>query len=169
MTENTIKPQNAERPTRPVSYSKTESIHILRYQDINGAGRLYGGTLLGWIDEIGAMTAIRHCGGMVTTASIDNLEFKRGAYLNELVVLVAKITYVGNSSMEIRVDTYVEDLNGFRNPINRAYLTYVCIGDDGKPARIPYDIEFENEGERAENESAKLRRENRKFRKKEGF
>jgi acyl-CoA hydrolase len=161
--------ENKKRPLRKVSFSKTETVHILKYADINGADRLYGGTLLSWIDDIGALTAIRHAGMDVTTAAIDNLVFKKGAKKNDIIILTGRVTYVGSSSMEVRVDSYVEGFDGMRTPINRAYLTYVCIDENGTPVQVPFDIEIETESERAEYEAAKLRKENRIYRRKEGF
>jgi acyl-CoA hydrolase len=107
--------------------------------------------------------------GEVTTASIDNLTFKRGAFLNDIVVLVAKVTYVGNASMEVRVDTYVEEKDGSRHPINRAYLTCVQVDENGKPSRIPYGLKLEKEQQKMEWEGALLRKKNRMERAKMGF
>ncbi|MCR5527318.1 MAG: acyl-CoA thioesterase [Lachnospiraceae bacterium] len=157
------------RPSRTVEYSQIENLHVVRGEDINGTGRLYGGRLLSWIDETAATCAQRHSGLEITTASIDNLTFKRGAYTNDIVVLVAKVTYVGHTSMEVRVNTYVEDMDGYRHPINRAYLTYVAITRDGKPLPIPYSLEITKENERIEWEAALKRRANRKHRSVEGF
>lgn len=53
-----------------------------------------------------------------------------------MVVIIGKATYVGNSSMEVRVDTYVEHLSdGMRYPINRAYFTMVGLDEKDKPCR----------------------------------
>ncbi len=157
------------RPLRNVEFSQIENLHVVRGEDINGTGRLYGGRLLSWIDETAATCAQRHSGLEITTASIDNLTFKRGAYSNDVIVLVARVTYVGRTSMEVRVDTYVEDKEGYRYPINRAYLTYVAITRDGKPLPIPYGLELTKENEQMEWEAAELRRKNRKVRSVEGF
>lgn len=151
-----------------VSDSLTEQVHLLMHSDINGAGRLFGGQLLRWIDEVAGVTAMRHCGKNVTTAAIDQLSFKDGAYLNEMVVLIGRVTYVGHTSMEVRIDTYREDHEGMRHPINRAYLVMVCMGEDGKPAEIPGLI-LESENEKIEWENGKKRRELRNMRRKEGF
>ena len=79
-----------------------------------------------WLDEVAGLVAKRHIRGNVITASVDNLRFIHGAYQGEMVVIIGKATYVGNSSMEVRVDTYVEHLSdGMRYPINRAYFTMV--------------------------------------------
>lgn len=157
------------RPLRTVEYSRVENIHVLRHEDLNGSSRLYGGRLLSWIDETACACAQRHMSGEVTTASIDNLTFKRGAFLNDIVVLVAKVTYVGNASMEVRVDTYVEEKDGSRHPINRAYLTCVHVDENGKPSRIPYGLKLEKEQQKMEWEGALLRKKNRMERTKMGF
>ena len=90
----------------------TEQTYLLMHRHINGYGRLFGGQLMQWIDELAGIGSMRHAGGRITTASIDNLNFKAGAYLNDTIVLIGRITYVGRTSMEVRVDTYVEDLEG---------------------------------------------------------
>lgn len=151
------------------SDSLAEQIHILRYEDINGNGRLFGGKLVSWIDEVAVMVSIRHCGHSVTTASIDNLQFKEPAYLGDLVVIVGRLTYVGRTSMEVRVDSYIEKPDGTRRPINRAYLTLVSIGEDNKPMPIENRLLLSNGVEEAEWANALKRVELRKTRRLEGF
>ena len=151
-----------------VSDSITEQMHVVIYPDINGFGRLFGGQLLKWIDEVAGATARRHCGHNATTVSIDNLHFKAGAYLNDVVVLIGKVTHVGRTSMEVRVDTYREESDGKRYPINRAYFVMVSMGDNNKPTQVPGLI-LETENEKMEWDSAERRRELRLVRKKEGF
>ena len=77
---------------KKVSESVTESYKIIQYKDINGQRRLFGGRLMEWIDEVAALTAMRHCGGLVTTCTVDNLVFKQGAMLNQVVVLNGKVS-----------------------------------------------------------------------------
>lgn len=153
---------------KKVSDSITKQFHVVMHEHINGINRLFGGQLLSWIDEIAAITAKRHCGRDATTVAVDNLQFKSGAYLNDLVVLVGKVTYVGNTSLEVRVDSYVETNDGTRHPINRAYFVMVCMGDNDRPAKVP-PLLIENDVERYEWENGEKRRELRMLRKKEGF
>jgi len=159
---------NRDLRPKKVSESATEIVRILLYSDINGFGRLFGGKLLSWIDEVAGATARRHCGCNVTTAAIDNLHFKSGAYINDMIVLVGKVTYVGTTSMEVRVDTYIEDSTGTRTPINRAYFVMVAMDENDKPTQVPPLI-LENDGEHMEWENPKKRRELTLLRKKEGY
>ena len=50
----------------------------------------------------------------VTTASVDNLKFLRAARLKDIVVISGKLIYVGNTAMEVKVETFVELLDGSR-------------------------------------------------------
>ena len=158
------------RDKRPVSYSKTEWIRGIQYEDINGSGRLFGGRLMEWMDMVAGVAAVRHCNQMVTTAAVDNLTFKRGAFINEILVIIATVTYVGRTSIEVRCDVYIEDVEtGMRHPINRAYFTEVAVDKEGHPTEIKYDLDVASETEKAEYEGAKKRIAMRKERRKEGF
>ena len=147
-----------ELEAKSVSESRTEQIQIVMSGDINGYGRLNGGRLAGWIDVVAAVAARRHSGQEVTTVSIDNLHFKAPAYANDTVVLVAYVTYVGHSSIEIKVEAYAENLRGGRNMINRAYVVMVAIDENGRPVPVP-PLLIENETQRAEWEAGQQRHE----------
>lgn len=143
---------------RTVDYSKTEQVHLIQPADLNGGNRLFGGSLLKWIDEVAAIVAMRHAGvKTVTTASIDRLEFKAGAYLNDLIVLIGYIVYTGRTSMEVRVDTYVESTDGMRHVINRANIILVALDENDKPTVIP-QLELQNDIQREQYLQAKQRR-----------
>lgn len=148
--------------------SFTEQVQILMPSHINGTDRLFGGQLVQWIDVVAAVVARRHSGRNVITAAIDNLQFKAGAFINNTLVLIGRITYVGRTSMEVRVDTYVEDLSGIRKVVNRAYLVLVALDDEGKPTEVPRLI-IESESERAEWEAGMRRQALRHKRRSEGY
>lgn len=143
---------------RRIEDSKVESLHLVRMTHLNGAGRLFGGMLMQWIDEVAALVAKKHSRMNITTASIDHLQFLRGAFRDDMIVLQGKITYVGRTSMDVKVETYVEDGSGDRTLINCAYITEVALGKDGKPAEIPGLI-LETEEDRREWAKGEQRRE----------
>lgn len=149
---------NQKLEFKRISDSATENAKIVQSKDINGQNRLFGGRLMEWIDETAALAAMRHCGGLVTTCAVDQLVFEHGAMLNQVVVLKSRVTYVGNTSLEVKVDTFVEELEtGDHFSINHAYLVFVHIDDNGQPVPIRYGIEIESESEQAEWDNALIR------------
>lgn len=156
------------RQTKKVADSRTEQQYLIRHSHLNHYGRLFGGQLLIWIDELAGMVATRHSNSFVTTAAIDNLQFKAPAYLGDMIVLIGNVTCVGRSSMEIRVDTYIEAMDGKRSMINRAYVDMVAIDSTGATVEVP-ELILETEEEKAEYAAAMKRKEMRKQRRREGF
>ena len=155
-------------PSKTVADSRVETFHIVMPGDLNDSGRLFGGVLMSWIDEAAGLTGRRHAGRNVTTGSVDNLRFLKGAYLHDMVVVSSRVTHVGNASMEIKVETSIEKNSGERELINRAYLTLVGLDENDRPCRLPR-LRLETDEDRTEWERAELRREIRKKQSQEGF
>ena len=132
----------------------TTGVQIVLAQHCNGneKPRLFGGQLMAWIDVIGAVAARRYAKKAVTTACIDGLSFLRPAYLNDIIVQEARVTWTGNTSMEVRVDSFVEK-DGERELINRAYVVFVAIDENERPSRVP-EFMPETEEEEAEYSAA---------------
>ena len=126
-----------DRRDKTVAESRVETFHILMPENMNDSGRLFGGRLMCWIDEVAGLVGRRHAQMNVTTGTVENLRFLRGAYLREMIVISGKVTYVGNSSMEVKVESFVERTTGERELINRAYLTMVGLDENDKPCRLP--------------------------------
>ncbi len=142
---------------KKVSDSRTEQVQILNQSNINGFGRLFGGQLMQWIDVVAAVTARRHSEKNVTTVLVDRLEFKKPARVNNTLVLNGYITYVGKTSMEVCVETYIESLSGERTLINTAYVVMVALDENDSPTPVPGLI-LTTDSERAKWEEAKKRR-----------
>ena len=144
-----------------VSESYTEQLQFVMNSHMNGYGRLFGGTLLQWIDVMFGGVARRHCGCEVTTAAIDPMEFLSPAYLNDLVKLEGRVTWVGRSSLEVRVDTYAQALGGEWRPVNVAYALMVALDANEKPAPAP-GLLLETEEQKREFTEGAARQEARK-------
>ncbi len=138
---------------------KTTAVQIVLAQHCNGhpVPRLFGGQLMSWIDIIGAVAARRWAKMPVTTASAEQLSFLAAAHMGDTVVQEAAVTWTGRTSMEVRVDTYVEHLSGQREAVNRAYLVYVALDENDRPTPVPTFVP-ETEEEKAEWEAAGKRR-----------
>lgn len=128
----------------------TTGVQIVLAQHCNGneKPRLFGGQLMAWVDVIGAVAARRYAGKPVTTACIDHLSFLKAAYLNDIIIQEAKVTWAGRTSMEVRVDSFIENY-GEKELINRAYLVYVALDGNERPAPVkefvPQNQEEEDE------------------------
>lgn len=119
------------------SASYTEQVHIVNHADLNGYKRLFGGRLLSWMDITAGFVARRHAGANVTTVAIDDLRFIEPAYANDMIVMCGKVTYTGRTSMEVRVQTFVEDVDGTRRLINDAFFVMVALDENEKPKVVP--------------------------------
>ena len=142
--------------TSTVQDSLTRQARMLMYQDLNTRGKLYGGRLLEWIDMVAGITGRRYCGTEVTTAAIDKLDFLTAAKLGDILEIIGKVTYVGNTSFEVKVETYVDRQNGERERINRAYLVMVALDEEESSIRPPRLV-LQNDEERLEYEAAEQR------------
>ena len=116
----------------------TTTVQIVLPQHCNGYARprLFGGQIMAWIDIVGAVAARRYTQSAVTTVCVDNLNFLSAAYLNDTIVQEARVTWTGNTSLEVRVDSYVEQLDGSRRRVNRAYVVFVAIDEEGRPLPV---------------------------------
>ncbi len=153
---------------KTVNHSLTTQVQMILSADINGSGRLFGGRLMEWIDIVAAVAARRHSGKNVTTICIDNLNFKSAVFINDIIVLIAKITYVGKTSMEVSVETYIEDESSENKLVNKAHLVMVAIDDNDRPCTVPA-LKLLTQEEEDEWQAGKKRYELRKLRQKEEF
>ena len=115
----------------------TTQVQIVMPPHVNGSSRLFGGQLMAWIDVTAGVEARRHTHRQVTTVVVDNLRFLGPAFLDETVRLDARVTWTGRTSIEVRVDSFVESLHGAERLINRAYIVFVALDDEGKPVSFP--------------------------------
>ncbi len=115
----------------------TSHVQIIMASHVNGIHRLFGGQLMAWIDIVAAVEAKRHAKSGVTLLAVDHLTFLSPVYMDETVSLEATLTWAGRTSMEIRVLTYVEKLDGTKLLVNKAYLVFVAIDNKEHPIPVP--------------------------------
>ena len=158
-----------DRRKKTVEASMTEQVHLIMQQHLNGGGRLFGGALMQWLDEVAGVVAMRHAETYrVVTAAVDNLQFKHAIYEGEIVVLKGYVTDVGRTSMEVRVDTFVESLSGARKLVNTAYVVMVALDENEHPMEVP-GLLVETDEEKAEWEAGVKRNDLRKHRRAENY
>jgi acyl-CoA hydrolase len=125
-------------------------------------GNIFGGRVMQLMDIAAGVAAMRHARKTVVTVFVDQLHFKHPIKMGQIVILHARVEYVGKTSMEVGVDVFSENpLTGEQIQATTAHLTFVAIDKNGKPSSIPPLI-LETEYDKKRYESAKQRREQRK-------
>ena len=121
---------------------------IVLPNDTNTFGNLMGGRLMYWMDIAAAISAQKHCNAPVVTASVDNISFENPVKLGNVVHIEAKITRAFNSSMEVHMKVWGEDLTQqYKYKSNEAYYTFVALDDKGRPTPVS-QLNAENEDEK---------------------
>ncbi len=106
--------------------------------DTNTLNNLMGGRLLHWMDIAAAISAQKHCNRIVVTASVDNVSFKNSIKLGDVVTIEAKVTRAFNTSVEVRLDVWAENIpSGTRVMSNEAYYTFVAVDQSGRTIPVP--------------------------------
>src|SRR5665213_2119609 len=115
--------------------------------DTNLFENLMGGRLMYWMDIAAALSGSKHCNAPVVTASVDNISFTNPIKLGNVVHIQAKVTRTFNTSMEIYLKVWGEDIiQQYKYDSNEAYYTFVALDPHGKPRSIA-KIEPETEQE----------------------
>lgn len=129
--------ENAFSPKRPTA----ELTEIVLPNDANILGNILGGKVMHLIDVACAIAAFRHCRRPVVTASIDYLDFKHPIKVGELIIIKAALNRAFTTSMEIGAKVCSENLlTGELKQTSSAYLTFVALGEDGRPTKVPQYI-----------------------------
>lgn len=124
--------------TKQVVDSRTIMTEMVMPNDTNSLGNLMGGNLLRMMDVVGAICAQKHSNRIVVTASVDNVSFKKSIPLGHVVTLEAQVTRSFNSSMEVMVNVFSENIPaGTKENTNNAFLTFVAVDQSGRPIEVP--------------------------------
>ena len=125
--------------------SFASATHMVMPNDTNPLGNLMGGQLMLWMDIISAISAQKHCKGLVVTVSVDNVSFNHPIRLGDIVTLHARVTRTFSSSMEVFIEVWVENYKTqTKIKSNTAFYTFVAVDTNGKPLKV---IEAEPETE----------------------
>ncbi len=91
-----------------------------------------------WMDIAAALSAQKHSNSPVVTASVDNISFENPIKLGNVVHIEAKVSRAFNSSMEVHMKVWGEDLaQRYKYKSNEAYYTFVALDPNGKPRPVP--------------------------------
>lgn len=96
------------------------------------------GKLMLDIDETAAILAMRFVKGIMVTGSLDNLYFYSPIKVGDIIIFKAGITYVGRTSLEVGIKVLSENvMTGEQKHTCTAFLSFVHVGNDGRPKPVP--------------------------------
>jgi acyl-CoA hydrolase len=146
---------------RPASDSHAILVRWMGPNDANNAGFVHGGVVMRMCDEAGGIAAVKHSRRRVVTAAMDRMTFLEPVHLGHLLTCRASVNASWRTSMEVGVRVEAEDpRTGEVRHTSTAYLTFVALDDEGRPAEVPPVLAESRREQRRERE-AQLRRANR--------
>ena len=146
---------------RRVKDSEVTLAVLMLPADANPSGNIHGGVIMKHVDEAGGLASVRHCRTRTVTAHIDGMSFLAPVHVGDLVTFKASINDVGHTSLEVGVRVEAETLlTGELRHISTAFIVYVALDENGRPAPVPPLI-VETEAEKKRQAAARVRREYR--------
>ncbi|MEZ3142801.1 acyl-CoA thioesterase [Halobaculum sp. MBLA0143] len=129
-----------------VSETYIENRERVQPDDVNNYGSAHGGNVVKWMDEVGAMSAMRLAGDTCVTARINSLNFERPIPRGDICVVESYAYATGETSVRVRLRAYRESpRTGEREQTTDSYFVFVAVDDEMNPTTVP---ELTVEGER---------------------
>jgi len=129
---------NEEPKAKAMSASKISIAQLMQPEHANNLGNVHGGWIMKLVDEAGALACMRHAQRRVVTVAIDQMVFRQPIRIGDLVILNARVTYTGRTSMEAEVQVTAENpVTGEQTHTNTAYLVYVAMDEEGNSVPVP--------------------------------
>ena len=117
--------------------SETHVFKVVFPNITNHHNTMFGGTVMEMMDEVAFMTATRFARKSFVTVSCDRIDFKKPIPADTLVELIGKVKYVGNSSLKVNVEVFVEEMyEEKREKSVSGDFTLVALDENKKPVKI---------------------------------
>lgn len=107
-------------------------------RDTNAQGTIFGGVLLSYIDQAGAVAAREHAPHQFVTVAMDKVEFKRPVYVGDVLSFYSRIVKQGRTSLTIHVNVEAERFDNPPQmvPVTEATLVYVAVDEHRRPVPV---------------------------------
>jgi acyl-CoA hydrolase len=106
--------------------------------DVNFGGKVHGGAVMKWIDQVGYTCAAGWTGTYCVTVYLGGLHFLGPIHVGEIVELQALVIRTGRTSLDIAVDVYARDPKStVRRRTGHCVIVFVALNSQGRPAPVP--------------------------------
>jgi acyl-CoA thioesterase YciA len=112
---------------------------LMMPRDTNAHGTIFGGVILSYIDQAGAIEARRQGCHLMVTVSMDKIVFHEPVQVGDLVSFWTDTLRIGRTSITTRVIVDAIRNGGERVTVTEAQVVYVNVGEDRKPKPIARD------------------------------
>lgn len=130
-------PHYSDAIKQRINQSEARVIKAVFPSITNHHNTLFGGEALAWMDETAFIAATRFCRKTLVTVSSDRIDFKKPIPAGSLAELIARVIYVGNTSLKVEVNIYVEDMyQDHREHAIRGVFTFVAVDDERHPTAV---------------------------------
>lgn len=120
-----------------IEESKTSIFKAVFPNTTNHYDTLFGGTAMHLMDEVAFIAATRFTRNRVVTVSSDRIDFKKPIPAGTIIELIGKVSKIGNTSLDVRVDVYIEQMySPNREKAISGTFTFVAIDENKKPVNI---------------------------------
>ena len=111
---------------------------IMMPKDTNALGTIFGGIILSYIDQAGAVEAFRQVRGRIVTVALREVEFHQPVFVGDLVSFYADTVRVGTTSITVKVTVEADRKSGEqrRVKVTEAEVVFVHVDGDNQPRRI---------------------------------
>lgn len=120
-----------------IKLSETRVFKTVFPNNTNHYDTLFGGTALSMMDEVAFIAATRFTRLRCVTVSSDRIDFTHPIPAGTIIELVGKVVEVGNTSMKVQVDIYVEQMyeQGREKAVSGRF-TFVALDEQNKPTKV---------------------------------
>ncbi|MGF6847025.1 acyl-CoA hydrolase [Chitinophaga sp. W3I9] len=120
-----------------ILHSETRIFKAVFPSTTNHYDTLFGGTAMSLMDEVAFITATRFARKKMVTVSSGKIDFNRPIPAGTIVELIGKIIEVGNTSVKVLVEIYIEEMYSYsREKAITGTFSLVAIGDDKHPVSV---------------------------------
>ena len=107
-------------------------------RDTNPHGTIFGGIILSYIDQAGAIEAFQHGARRVVTVAMEKVVFHEPVYVGDLVSFYGELVRTGRTSITVKVVVEAAPPGGGAPPrrVTEAEITYVNVDSQGHPTPI---------------------------------
>ncbi len=116
----------------------------------NNFNTMFGGEVMAMMDKAAAIAGLRFCRQPLVTASSERIDFRTPIHAGEIIEAIARVIYVGRTSMIVRVHIYAEHpLKGDKRVCTTGYFSLVSVDAQGQAVPVPRLL-LEDDAARAE-------------------